>query len=222
MLGAKTAEASSASTHRPDKMRRFLLLLLLPCILDARPPSGYYTNPEVDELRIEMDDLKHALNTTQVELNLLDERLKKQNNTLSSVKGQTNPTSAQSQLDKLEKKVTQLEKTLEKATTDLRTLNTSINQTLSKIQTLETDLVSHDKRLEEVTKLKGTLTSISKAIGGQATTLPASTKVYKVKAGDSLEKVARNHKTTADILRKLNQLQNDRILVGQELRLPDE
>ena len=44
----------------------------------ARPLSGYYANPEIDELRIELDDLKHALKTTQVELGLLDERLQKQ------------------------------------------------------------------------------------------------------------------------------------------------
>jgi LysM repeat protein len=214
-------------------MRQLLLLLsplLLALPLSARPLSGYYTNPEMDELRIELDDLKHALNTTQVELRLLDERLGKQDKALTSVKGQNQGKEASSlslltaQVSTLEKKVSTLERTLEKAANDLRTLSTSVNQTLSKLQNLETDLSTHDKRLEEVSKLKGTLTSISKAIGQRTTSEPSSTptKSYRVKAGDSLEKIARLHHVSVDTIRKINNLSNDKIVVGQELRLPDD
>jgi len=208
-------------------MRYFIVLGLitfaaLNCALPlhARPQSGYYANPEIDELRIELDDLKHALNTTQVELGLLDERLNKQN---SALKGQSSGSSSlNSQIATLEKKVSCLEKTLEKAANDLRALNTSLNQTLSKVQNIETDLSSHDKRLDEVAKLKGTLTSISKAIGQQTpSSIGVSSKTYCVKAGDSLEKIARNNKCSVDAIRKINNLSNDRINIGQELKLPD-
>lgn len=194
--------------------------------LHARPQSGYYANPEIDELRIEIDDLKYALNTTQVDLGLLDERLKKQNNALNGVKGQAGGNSSlsliSSQVATLEKKVLGLEKTLEKAANDLRALNASVNQTLSKVQHIETDLSLHDKRLDEVAKLKGTLTSISKAIGQQSASSTNSTKTYCVKAGDSLEKIARNNKSSVDAIRKINNLSNDRINIGQELRLPND
>jgi LysM repeat protein len=177
----------------------------------------------VDELRIELDDLKFALNTTQVELGLLNDRLKKQDNAFSSIKGQNQSQEAASLslLSSLEKKVLQLEKTLDKAANDLRTLSQSVGQTLTKIQSLETHVSQHDQRLEEVTKLKGTLTSISKAIGQRPVPeagAPA-TKNYHVKAGDSLEKIARANHITVDVLRKINNLSNDKILVGQELRL---
>jgi LysM repeat protein len=221
-------------------MRQFIGSLLYPTMLgivlcfahslQARPPSGYYTNPDVDELRIELDDLKHAMNTTQVELGLLDERLKKQDNTLSSVKGQNQARESSSlslfsaQIAALEKKVSHLEKTLEKAAGDLRTLSTSVNQTLFKIQNLETDLSTHDKRLDEVVKLKGTLNSISKAIGQRSSldTPVIATKPYRVKAGDSLEKIARNNSTSVDTIQKINNLSSDKIAVGQELRLPND
>lgn len=215
-------------------MRQFIYLLTalyfaLP--LHARPNSGFYTNPEVDELRVELDDLKHALKTTQVELNLLDERLKKQDNALTSVKGQTQGRDASSlsllsaQVSSLEKKVSGLEKTLDKASNDLRTLSASVSQSLTKIQNLELDLSSHDKRLEEVSKLKGTLTSISKAISQRPSVdMPSSgsTKAYRVKAGDSLEKIARINRVSVDSIRKINNLSTDKIVVGQELRLPDD
>ena len=206
----------------------FLTLAALICALPAhaRPQSGYYTNPEMDELRIELDDLKHALNTTQVELGLLDERLQKQNNVITGVKGQTSSmsslSSVSSQVAILERKVSGFEKTLEKIANDLRTLNTSLHQTLSKVQNIEADISSHDKRLDEVTKLKSTLTSISKAIGQQSVSATTSIKTYCVKAGDSLEKIARNHKSSVDAIRKINNLSNDRIHIGQELRLPND
>lgn len=215
-------------------MRQILLLLPLLNLalpLSARPQSGFYANPEVDELRVELDDLKHALHTTQTELNLLEERLKKQDSTLAGFKGQNTGKQEvslsllSSQVTSLEKKVTSLEKTLEKAANDLRTLSTSVSTTLAKIDTLENGLSSHDKRLDEVSKLKGTLTSISKAIGQRSTPdapPAANNTVYRVKAGDSLDKIARIHRTTADALRKINRLSNDKIVIGQELRLPDD
>lgn len=208
-------------------MRDFIVsgliaLAALSCALPlhARPQSGYYANPEIDELRIELDDIKYALKTTQVELGLLDEKLNKQNNAL---KGQSSGSSSLShQIATLEKKVGSLEKTLEKAANDLRTLNTALNQTFSKIQNIETNISSHDKRLDEVAKLKGTLTSISKAMGQQSPSSTSTSKTYCVKAGDSLEKIARNNKSSVDAIRKINNLSNDRINIGQELRLPND
>jgi LysM repeat protein len=100
---------------------------------------------------------------------------------------------------------------LDKAVQDLRSLS-------SKIQMLESEIASHEKKLEEVVKLKGTLTSISKAISPA----PSQAKSYRVIAGDSLEKIARKYGTTAEILRKLNNLSNDKIVVGQNLKVPDD
>jgi LysM repeat protein len=213
-------------------MRRFIFLFsLLSCALPlyARPQSGFYTNPEFDELRIELDDLKHALKSVQVDLGLLDERLKKQDSPLNQVKGQVQVKEANSQallttqVTALEKKVSSLEKTLEKAATDLRALSTASTQILNKIQEVEQNLLSHEKRLDEVVKLKSTLTSISKAIHqAPSKETPSATKTYRVKAGDSLEKIARVHHISVETIRKFNNLTSDKIVVGQELRFPDD
>jgi LysM repeat protein len=206
-------------------MRLFILLLTIVALpLNAKPQSGFYTNPELDEFRIELDDLKHALKTTQVDLGLLDERLKKQDNSLSQTQGKdmSSLSLLTLQTNALEKKVASLEKILEKAANDLRALNTASTQTLSKVQEIEQNLLSHDKRLDEVAKLKGTLTNISKAIHERTSAeMPSSTKSYRVKAGDSLEKIARNHHTSVEVIQKINKLPSDKIVVGQELRLPD-
>lgn len=213
-------------------MRLFIFLLTVLSValpLNGKPKSGFYTNPELDELRIELDDLKYALKTTQVDLSLLDERLKKQDSSLGHIKthAQDKDVNSQnllsSQINALEKKVVALEKTLEKAANDLRSLNSVLNQTLSKIQELEQSLASHEKRLDDVVKLKGTLTTISKAIHEKTSTeIPSSTTSYRVKAGDSLEKIARHHHTSVETIRNINHLPSDKIVIGQELRLPND
>ncbi len=190
--------------------------------IEARLPS-FHTSSEIEELRVEIGDLKHALHTTKVELNLLDERCKKDSAQLNKAKTQQKEGALTAQVLLLEKKVTHLEKKLETVGDDIRTLNASLHQALTKIQTIQTHLLSHDGRLDEVAQLKGTLTSISKAIGARAPTekTQLQSRSYRVKAGDSLEKIARNEHISIEALRKSNNLTHDKIRVGQELRLPE-
>jgi LysM repeat protein len=49
----------------------------------------------------------------------------------------------------------------------------------------------------------------------------SSPQLYSVKAGDSLEKIARAHKTSIKKLKELNQLTGDHIIIGQKLRLSE-
>ena len=50
---------------------------------------------------------------------------------------------------------------------------------------------------------------------------PATPKVYKVKAGDTLSAIARKHNTTVATLTKLNNIKNANLIrVGQSIKLP--
>jgi LysM repeat protein len=208
-------------------MRKWLLSLTLfsyAIALDARSPSDFDTKLELDEMHIELGDLKQALKTVQVDLSLLDERLQKQNKNREQTQGKEigSLSVLTSQVSLLEKKVSKLEKTLEKTANDLQTLSSSSTETLNKVHEMEQRLLSHEKRLDEVIKLKNTLTSISKAMKERSYETPASAKTYHVKAGDTLEKIARIHSVSVEEIQKLNNLKNDKIVVGQELRLPDD
>ncbi len=186
-------------------MRHFISLLLMagPLFANASPHD-----PTLDEIRIEIEDIKYALKTTQVDMNILDEKMRKQ----EAGKTQTTPQAT------LESRISALEKTLEKVSADLRTLNTTTHQALTKIQSLEQQSASHTKQLDNVSQLKNTLTTISKAIGQT----PSATASYKVKAGDSLEKIAKLHQVPVDTLKKINKLTSDKIVIGQELKLRDD
>jgi LysM repeat protein len=50
-------------------------------------------------------------------------------------------------------------------------------------------------------------------------TATSSKKTYTVKKGDTLSEIAQKHKTTVSKLKKLNHLKNDRLQIGQKLKL---
>lgn len=50
---------------------------------------------------------------------------------------------------------------------------------------------------------------------------PAGGNVYRVKRGETLTRIARQHGTTVKALRAANNLKTDRLLVGQRLRIPE-
>lgn len=193
------------------------LFLLSP--LAAKSHSGLYSSPEWDEIKLEIDDLKHALHTAQVELSIQEERLKKQEGV---VQKQGKDLKESSQLAVLEKRVVSLEKMLEKVIADVRSINSSLTQISTHLDQVQGHLSVQEEKLGEVGKLKTTLTSIAQAVRSPSPATPSTdSKMYLVKAGDSLEKIARAHNISVENLRKLNHLSQDKILVGQQLRVSD-
>lgn len=218
---------------------RLASFLLMASLFTSCSSALRFTSPDsrqnelaMEELRIEIADVKHALNSTQVEVRILEDKLKSQDNAIYAFKNQTaNKLPMVGHLseliDTLEKKLSTLEKIQDKTFHDLRQLTTHANQTSStlmhykeKMQEIEREMGTQSQRLDEVSKLKSTLTHISKAM--KQGDYPQDTiKIYKVIAGDTLEKIARKFYTTSDYIKKLNRFENDRIVVGQEVKVPD-
>ncbi len=167
----------------------------------ARSPADL----SAELIRIELADVKQELHAVQVNMELLEERMRKQE--LARLKMNKEPAVAS---PLIEQKIAALEN-------DLKQLGAHYKQALSKIRELESHLAAHESRLGEVVKLKETLTSVSQAIA-----VPTAVKTHRVQAGDSLEKIARQYKTTLSSLKQLNQLKSDQIIIGQTLKIPHE
>ena len=199
-------------------MKKGLLILLylatLPFSLSARQ-TALRSETLLDELRLELSDIKHELHSTRIEMNLLEEKIAKQERIKNT---HQDAPAALSQIHVLEKKIDKFEKLLDKILADLRSVSGQANKALSKLQVLENTLAAQEQKYDDIAKLKTTLSSLSQAITEQ--TLP--TKSYRVKAGDSLEKIARAHHTTVEAIKQLNHLSQDKIVIGQELKLSDE
>lgn len=185
----------------------------------------YDTSIAIDEMRMELSDVKHTLSNTQVEMQILEEKVRTQDQSLQKSKNQTSSiaTSSDQKLILIEKKLAQLEKIQDKLTADLKQLSAHANQTTQsltqyqvRIKELETELTAQTKMIEELSELKGTLKTITQAIKGSH----SSSNVYKVKAGDSLEKIARSNRTSVEALKKMNNLTSTKIVIGQEIKIP--
>jgi LysM repeat protein len=215
----------------------FRLLIALVCLglhlQGSARQNKLYPEGTIDELRLELSDLKHELHSARVEINLLEERIGKQDRVITAsaaaAKNQEDKKKLySSEIEPLSKKVDRLEKIIERALSDLRNLSANENKAISKIQELESSIALQEKKFEEIGKLKSTLASISKAIGQsvlnvqKAHTVPFA-QTYQVKPGDSLEKIARTHGTTVVELKAINQLANeDKIRIGQELKVSSD
>ncbi|MCX6989882.1 MAG: LysM peptidoglycan-binding domain-containing protein [Chlamydiae bacterium] len=184
----------------------------------------YDTSIAIDEMRMELSDVKHTLSNTQVEMQILEEKVRTQDVSLQKNKNQSSAVSLPEQkLAVIEKKISQIEKMQDKLSSELKQLGTHANHTTSsltqyqvRITELESELSSQTKMLQELSELKGTLRSITHAIKGQTT----SPSTYKVKAGDSLEKISRIHNTSVESLKKANNLSSTKIVIGQDIRIP--
>lgn len=152
-------------------MRTVLCLIALTSLWGRAHERTY---PAWEELRVEIADLKFALNAARTEIEILEERL-----------------------SKMEKD---------------KVVPTLEVPSLEMIRRMEARLDLHEQKFREIVQLKETILALAKE------TAPAS---HRVQPGDSLEKIARGHRTSIEALKKLNDLKNDTIYVGQELKLPD-
>lgn len=195
-------------------MRRYALpiLLLISGCSNSRMASYNSDSTKgewaLEELRVELGDVKHALNATQVELRLLEEKV-------SHTKEVDN---ISHQIAVLEKKIALLEKTQEKIAVDLRQVHHLSGQTAEALSEYKDKCRDLDLRFDELAKLKTTLSSISKSLAPKPV---APTATYKIQPGDSLERIARKFNTNVDTLKRLNRLESDRIIVGKEIQIPE-
>lgn len=180
------------------------------------------------EVQTNLDDLRHDINCFQTELQILDGRIKYYENTLASLK-QNDLEKQQGRIDQLfqqlqnlEKKWVSFERSQQNDSKELQELSSHADETVAalsqfkdRIGELEQDILAQNRRFDDLAKLKDHIENLAKGPQG-------SFKLYKVKPGDSLEKIARVNKTAVEKIKKLNELDQDLIVVGQELKIPIE
>jgi len=92
----------------------------------------------------------------------------------------------------------------------------SCQQKISMIEKIVETQNSHIENLQAA--LKSVMDILE--VKHELSTYDEKVKTYRVQAGDSLEKIARIHKTTIKAIKELNDLNSDRIIVGQNIKIP--
>ena len=116
-----------------------------------------------------------------------------------------------------------MEKTLENLVRDLKQFKTHANDTTSSISELQKCLHKYEEnaklQAEQIKNLESALRSLALAM--QPSCVKSSKKeTYKVKNGDTLEKIAKKYNTTVEAIKKENDLAKSTIYSGQELTIP--
>ena len=229
MPGARIEERNS-NFIQSRKMRRFLPLVLLlggcGSHLAHLGENARQRDLAFDEMRIELGDLRHAMQAQKTELALLQERLQDQEHLseqASKNRVHTEPLAAR--LASLEKRIPLIEKQHERVLRDMALIKKLYEQSGStvhliqdKIASLQSQLDQCSSRLSDIQQLKSTLTQVSRAIG-EKTSPPSSNRRYRVKPGDNLDKIAKQQHISVSEIKRINNLQSDKIFVGQELVL---
>ncbi len=217
-------------------MRKYPLLLLLlglsACGNQKESPQQAHIQAALHEIQIELSELKYQMNTHQTELAILEEKWNEERKTLTQVKKQVHSgdSTASKQLrtdvEELRRRLISVDKQSEKASSDLKKLEIHAEQNAAvmaqyktKLQECQSTIADQSGKLDEIKKLRTTISSLSQAMQGQ--TVPLEKRTYQVVAGDSLQKIAQKNQTSVTALKRANQLQTDQISVGQELLLPD-
>lgn len=225
-------------------------LLLLSCLVMlfvqgsvSAAQRGQYYSPDansiaIKEMRDSIDDLRHEVNNHETEIRIFDEKLTNLDSIIEGVRDQLqeNSRSHKEQLKgssvNLETKITSLETTSKGLIADLKQFKTHANDTTALLTQYKQKLLDLEKILEQqnqnIEHLQGAMHSLMEAMQGKSSSttqeaaLTLSGRSYKVKSGDSLEKIAKAHHTTIQALKEANGLTTDRIVVGKVLVIPEK
>ncbi|MFI5344135.1 MAG: LysM peptidoglycan-binding domain-containing protein [Chlamydiales bacterium] len=214
-----------------------------------RPMQGEDINSILRQLRTGISDLKNEVRNHESEIRMFEERLHNQENCNENMRQQLSDdfqsqkdfaratnVNMQTKFDTFENRLSGIEaqmETLSRASdgvmNDLRQIKLQANDSVivlgqykQKLSELESLLSSQN---QHIANLEAALQSIMELFQPKDTTPQLSkggstNKIYKVQPGDNLEKIAKANGISVQQLKEMNQLTNDRIIVGQSLKIP--
>ncbi len=231
-------------------MRTFRFISLLTLVglcstqLGYASPKRFFSNNNrqnnvMEELHNTIDDIKYETANHEAEIRMFEEKLNNQEIALDSLWKQLNDTNHSSSeklkdnFSNFEMKISNIESSSKNAVTDLQQLKTHANDTAAVMATYKQKIAALEKIVDvqnqNIDHLQQALKAMMEALQIKDVAVDMENPYhmigaeYQVKAGDSLEKIARRNHTTVHKLKELNHLndKNDLIIVGQKLRLPE-
>lgn len=203
-------------------------LLLCSCTqyLSNWGSSNKNSDPIAQSLRIEVSDLKHNLSALQIELQMVDEKLRVHEEALSSVRSLVLAMQTQEkdlyrqEFEDVRGKLAMLDRGFEKMRGDIKGLSTQahtlFHQSIKEIDDFK-EVISEQKiKIDEMTHIKGRINSLLDSMSQGA----SNYQTYKVKSGDTLGKIADEFQLPIKVLKEINQIKDDKIFVGAELKIP--
>lgn len=213
--------------------RLAVLIILIAVPLEAAPKRYFDDQATVSmrEMRDSLDDLRHEVNNHETEIKTYEDKLHNLETIIDSFRQQSTDTALahkdalKDSAATLEMKLNSLETTTKGLVADVKQFKNHANETASAMAQYKQKLTDLEKILEiqnqNIDSLQTAIKSLSDVLQVKSNLpLSSSDKLYKVAPGDSLEKIARKHQTSIQIIKDLNGLSNDKIIVGKTLKVP--
>lgn len=219
-------------------MKKSIAFLTIPYLLASCGPTSvasktdkYQMEMTLHKTRADLEELKHDLHTQKMEVSIIEGKLVNQEDFVATLKKetfdlhQTKLDQFTGQIGNLEKKLASFEKTQDEilqAQTKLvqlsHELHKAIAQSKDRINEMERIIALQSKSANEMAKLKKNVEKVASLVEGgkQAITIEP----YTVKSGETLEEIAKNFDTSSSALLKINKLDSEKIIPGQELLVP--
>lgn len=194
------------------------------------PPPSTPEVAAIRNLRENIDAMRHGQNNHEIEIKAFSEKFDNLETIIDSLRNQLRDSSrahkdhiSTSTID-LESKIANIEIVAKGAVADLRQLKEHANESstvLSQYQQRLRDVEKvSERQAQQINSLQAALKAVTEILGKDGD--DASTKIYQVKSGDSLEKIANANQTSIRAIKELNNLSNDRIIINQKLKLPEK
>ncbi len=201
----------------------------------ARPYNAYQEDrgPLLREILDSMSELKNEVNNHETEIRIFSEKFKSQEEIFESQRQQLADFTQsikellRAQTNTIESKSHAHQHTAQEITQELKQHAQESAHLLAdykkRIEEIEKMILNQNQTMEHLQTALSALTELLQpktALTSEAHSVD-SAKIYRVKSGDSLEKIAKQYNTTVKLLKELNNLTKDQIIIGQKLSLPE-
>ncbi len=178
-----------------------------------------------------LQNLSHSVSNNDQELALLKQKITNQESILDSMHTEVTALikaakeSQKSNSTQVDTRLKAMEKNIDKLVSDLKQFKKHANETSTSFSELQKKIAEQQElttlQAQQIKELESALRLIASTLQTKTTkTSSTSGNEYKVKAGDSLEKIAKEHNTTIEAIKKANNLSKDVIYPGQKLEIP--
>lgn len=181
----------------------------------------------VDQLRLQIRNQETEIRTFEQKLESLDTVLDNLRDQLRE-NAQNHKEMVKGNASSLDGKISTLETTTKTLMQDLKQLHTHANESSQMLAAFKDKLQEIDKRLNaqnrNIENLQSALQSVLEALqikSDPPTSQTEAGRTYKIKNGDTLEKIAKAHNTTIQALKAVNNMNSDKIVVGKTIKIPD-
>ena len=218
-------------------MKYTFLILTLTSLLCWQNPTHLCS--EQTSLPPSLPRLQHQIQNLEAEISRLQQKIENQEATVESQRQEisalikaTKELNAKSH-DTQDAKLAKLEKSIEKLVADMQQFKTHANTTADTVAHVQKTLREQEEesksKTERLQELEAACKSLAKALQNKISQAKdaigtlvddKACSLYRVRSGDTLDKIAKDHKTSARAIREENGLSSDKITVGQNLKIP--